>query len=103
MSDSAINAPSMHGSASPSLVPRLGDILRDADVLLELMGREPLDVVADLANTLCASAQHAGAWEIEAAANDVRRVVSGRSPIALTGAIHTLTDAITRTERGRAA
>ena len=103
MSNSANNASSVHGDVSPSLVPQLGEILRDADVLLELMGREPLDVVADLANTLRASAHDAGAWEIEAAANDVRRVVSGGSPVALTGAIHALTDAITRTERRRAA
>ena len=90
-------------SVSPSLVPQLSDILRDADAFLELMGREPLDVVADLANTLRASAHDAGAWEIEDAANNVRRIVSGQSPVALTGAIRALTDAITRTERRLAA
>jgi hypothetical protein len=103
MTKSAFDLTKIVESASPSLAPRLNEILRDADVLLELMGREPLDVVADLANTLRASAHDAGAWEIEAAANDVRRVVSGGSPVALTGAIYALTDAITRTEQKRAA
>jgi hypothetical protein len=97
MTISASEPMSVRDGASPSLAPQLDEILRDADVLLELIGREPLDVVADLANTLRASAHDAGAREIEAAANDVRRVISGRNPVALTGAIRALTDAITRT------
>jgi hypothetical protein len=89
---------------APPLVPiGITDILRDADTLLELMGKEPLDVVAELANTLTVSAHEAGARDIEEAASNVRRLASGRGPVALTGAMRALTDAIARTERAFAA
>lgn len=88
---------------APSLAPDPTELLRDADALLEMMGREPLGVVADLANTLRVSAHDAGAWEIETAASNLRHLASGRSPVMLTGAMHALTDAISRTERKRAA
>jgi len=73
-------------------------VLQDADALLALMGREPLCVVAELADTLIHSAHEAGASEIESAANDLRNLISGRGPVALTGAMYALTEAITRTE-----
>jgi len=89
---------------APPLVPLgISDILRDADALLALMGKESLDVVADLAHTLTASAHAAGAWDIEEAARNVQRVASGRGPVMLAGAMRALTDAITRTERALAA
>jgi hypothetical protein len=89
---------------SPPLAPvDTNGILRDADALLELMGRETLGVVANLADTLAVSAHDAGAWEIEAAASNVRRVASGHSPVVLTGAMRALTDAIAFTEKQLAA
>src|ERR1700733_10887069 len=89
---------------APPLVPLgINDILRDADVLLELMAKEPLGVVAELANTLTVSAHQAGARDIEEAASNVRRLASGHGPVALTSAMRALTDAITRTERAVAA
>jgi hypothetical protein len=89
---------------APPLVPAERDcVLRDADALLTLMGRETLAVVAKLAGTLTASAHHAGAWEIEAAASKIRRIASGTGPVVLTGAMRDLTNAIARTERGLAA
>ena len=84
---------------TPSLAPaELRGILQNADALLALMGREPLDVVAELADELIRSAHNAGAAEIEAAAIDMRRLASGHGPVALTGAMYTLTEAIARTE-----
>jgi uncharacterized protein YjgD (DUF1641 family) len=89
---------------APPLAPiGVNEILRDADVLLALMGQEPLGVVAELANTLTVSAHEAGARDIEEAASNVRRLASGRGPVALTGAMRALTDAIARTERAFAA
>jgi len=89
---------------APPLVPvGINDILRDADALLALMGKESLDVVADLANTLTVSAHAAGALDIEAAAHNIQRVASGRGPVILAGAMRALTDAIARTERALAA
>jgi hypothetical protein len=89
---------------APPLAPiGINDILRDADVLLALMGQEPLGVVAELANTLTVSAHEAGARDIEEAASNVRRLASGRGPVALTGAMRALTNAIARTERAFAA
>ncbi len=89
---------------SPPLAPiGINDILRDADALLALMGKETLGVVADLANTLTISARLAGASEIEEAASNVRRLASGHGPVALTGAMRALTDAIARTQRAFAA
>src|ERR1700684_3227663 len=84
---------------APPLAPLgIDDILRDADVLLELMGKEPLGVVAELANTVTVSAHEAGARDIEEAASNVRRLASGHGPVTLTGAMRALTDAIARTE-----
>src|ERR1700685_2534525 len=89
---------------SPPLVPiGITDILRDADALLELMRKETLGVVAELANTLTVSAHQAGARDIEEAASNVRRLASTHGPVALTGAMRALTDAIARTERAFAA
>jgi hypothetical protein len=102
MSDTGSNTSVEH--VAPPLAPiGVTDILRDADALLELMGKEPLDVVAELANTLTVSAHEAGARDIEEAASNVRRLASGRGPVALTGAMRALTDAIARTERAFAA
>ena len=85
---------------APPLAPTgINDILRDADALLELMAKEPLNVVAELAHTLTVSAHEAGAREIEDAASDVQRLASGHGPVTLTGAMRALTDAIARTER----
>jgi hypothetical protein len=89
---------------APPLAPLgVNDILRDADVLLELMGKEPLGVVAELANTLTVSAREAGARDIEEAASNLRRLALSHGPVALTGAMRALTDAIARTERAVAA
>jgi hypothetical protein len=89
---------------APPLAPiGINDILRDADVLIELMGKETLGVVAELANTLTVSAHQAGARDIEEAASNVRRLASGHGPVALTGAMRALTDAIAHTERALAA
>lgn len=89
---------------APPLAPiAVHDILRHADALLALMGKESLDVVAELANTLTVSAHDAGAREIEEAAINVRHLASCRGPVALAGAMRALTDAIARTERALAA
>ena len=88
------------GAIAPSLAPAdLNGILQSADALLALMGREPLNVVAELADELIRSAHSAGATEIETAAIDIRRLACARGPVALTGAMHALTAAIARTER----
>jgi hypothetical protein len=78
----------------------LAAVLRDADVLLDLMGRESLDVVAELANSLTDSARYAGAVEVAQAANAVLRVVSAK-PVTLVSAMHNLTAAIERAQHGR--
>jgi hypothetical protein len=89
---------------SPPLAPKdVHDVVRDADAVVDLMGRETLSMVAELAETLTVSAHDAGAWDIEAAASNVRRLASGQSPVLLTGAMRALTDAITRTEKQLAA
>jgi hypothetical protein len=89
---------------APPLAPvAIHDILRDADALLALMGKETLCVVAELANTLTVSAHEAGAWEIEEAASNVKRLVSSGGPVVFTGAMRALTDAIARTENAHAA
>jgi len=85
---------------APPLAPEgLSGILQNADALLALMGREPLDVVTELADELVRSAHDSGAAEIEAAATDIRRLACARGPVALAGAMHALTEAIARTER----
>jgi hypothetical protein len=89
---------------APPLAPvAIHDILRDADALLALMGKETLGVVAELANTLTVSAHDIGAREIEEAASNVRRLASSGGPVALAGAMRALTDAIARTESALAA
>jgi hypothetical protein len=103
MSDSGSKFTGVQHVAPPLAPIGITDILRDADALLELMGKEPLGVVADIANTLMVSAHEAGASEIEEAASNVRRLASGRGAVALTGAMRALTDAIARTERALAA
>lgn len=88
---------------APPLAPvAIHDILRDADALLALMGKETLGVVGELANTLRVSAHEARAWEIEEAASNVTRLVSSGGPVVLTGAMRSLTDAIARTENAHA-
>src|SRR5215469_11651459 len=89
--------------APPVAPDSVSDILRDADALLALMGRESLDVVADLAVALTISAHAAGAYDIEEAAHDVHRIASANGPVMLAAAMRALTEAIVRTERAVAA
>jgi hypothetical protein len=103
MSDSRSKLAGVENVAPPLAPICMSDILRDADVLIELMGKEPLGVVAELANTLTVSAHQAGARDIEEAASNVRRLAMGHGPVALTGAMRALTDAIARIERALAA
>jgi|SRR6516162_4907860 hypothetical protein len=89
---------------APPLAPLgINDILQDADALVALMGKESLDIVAELAQALSVSAHGAEAWEIEEAARNVARLASGRGPVVLASAMRALTDAIARTERALAA
>lgn len=84
-------------SFSPPLSPALGDfmeILRDADALLALMGREPLAVVGSLASELTARANDAGEVEIANAASAVGRMASAREGAALVGAMQRLASAM---------
>ena len=74
------------------------EILRDADALLALMASEELCVVADIAGSLNVSATDAGAAEIAEAASTVKRIASAHHPVALTGAMRDLTDAIARAQ-----
>jgi hypothetical protein len=103
MSDSGSKSTAGEHAAPPLAPIGINDILRDADVLIELMGKETLGVVAELANTLTISAHEVGAQDIEEAASNVRRLALSHGPVALTGAMRALTDAIARTERGLAA
>jgi hypothetical protein len=103
MSDSGSKSTGVEHIAPPLAPIGIHDILRDANVLLELMGKEPLGVVAELANTLTVSAHQAGLREVEEAASNVRRLALSHGPVALTGAMRALTDAIARTERALAA
>ena len=85
---------------APSLAPTgFTEMLRDADALLALMGSEPLEVVAQLANSLTDSANDAGAVEIAVAADAVRHIASAHKPVALAGPMRDLTAAITRARR----
>jgi hypothetical protein len=98
MADIPAASPIKHVTA-PSLVPsELAEILHDADAYLTLLGCEPLDVVADLATSLTATANDAGAREIAEAAEAVRRIAAGRRPATLTGAMRNLSDALTRAQ-----
>jgi hypothetical protein len=103
MSDSGSKSTGVEHIAPPLAPIGIHDILRDANVLLELMGKEPLGVVAELSNTLTVSAHQAGLREVEEAAGNVRRLALSHGPVALTGAMRALTDAIARTERALAA
>src|SRR6202166_3354022 len=103
MSDSGSKSTGVEHVAPPLAPLGINDILRDADVLLELMGKETLGVVAELANTLTVSAHEAGAREIEEAASNVRRRALSHGPVALTGAMPAPTDPISRTVRPVAA
>jgi hypothetical protein len=75
------------------------EMLRDADTLLALMGSEPLGVIADLAHQLTACANGAGAGEVANAASVVGRIASTHEGVALAGAMHDLTSAITDAQR----
>ena len=103
MSDPLTKRDSTRPIAPPLAPVGINDILRDADALLELMGMESLDVVADLANALTMTAHDAGAWEIEDAARNLRRLASSHGPVVLAGAMRDLTNAIDRTHRALAA
>jgi hypothetical protein len=103
MSDSTTEESAARPIAPPLAPIAMHDILRDADALLALMGKESLGVVAELANTLTVSAHDAGEREIEDAAGNVRRLASCRGPVVLAGAMRALTDAIARTGRALAA
>ncbi len=103
MSDSLKNDAATLPLAPPLAPLGINDILQDADALLALMGKESLDVVADLANALTVSAHDAGASDIEEAARNLGRLAAGRGPVALAGAMRALADAISRTERALAA
>ncbi len=85
----------MQSSQAPPLVPNeFIEILRDADALLALMGREPLDVVGELATQLTACANEAGAHEIANAASVVSQIASAHEAVALAGAMQRLTAAM---------
>ena len=84
---------------APSIVPNdLNAVVQDADAFLALMSKESLRVVTELADELIRSAHEAGAVEIEAAASNIRHLASGKGPVVLTGAMHSLTTAIVHTE-----
>jgi hypothetical protein len=75
------------------------EMLRDADALLALMGREPLGVVGNLAAQLTACANDAGAHEIANAANAVSRIACAREGAALAGAMQRLSSAMSHAQR----
>ena len=90
-----------HLTNSPPLAPAprgFIELLRDADALLELMGREPLDVVGNLAMHVTTCANDAGAHDIANAANAVSRIVSAHDGAALAGAMQRLVSAISRAQ-----
>src|SRR6185437_4421752 len=94
MDDPLINA--------PPLAPTSGgfiEMLRDADTLLELMGREPLGVVGNIATQLSACANEAGAYGITDAARAISRIASARAGAALVGAMQRLASAMSRARR----
>jgi hypothetical protein len=103
MSDSASKSTGIRPLAPPLAPIGINEILQDADALIALMGKESLDVVAELAHTLTVSAHDAGAWDIEEAARNVGRLAASRGPVVLAGAMRALTDAIASTERSLAA
>ena len=73
-------------------------MLRDADALLALMRREPLDVVSVLATQLIACANDAGAQEIANAASTVSHIASAHEGVALAGAMQRLTAAMSHAQ-----
>jgi hypothetical protein len=88
-------------TSAPPLVPAssgLIEMLRDADALLGLMGREPLGVVGSLATQLTACANDAGAHEIANAAIAVSRIASAREGAALAGAMQRLASAMSHAQ-----
>ena len=88
---------------APSTVPETTDILQTATAVFELMGSETPGTVADMAEALVTSAHHAGAVEIESAASNLHQAASKSSPVALAGAMHALSDAISHTAKKRVA
>jgi len=87
--------------STPSLAPAssgLLEMLRDADALLGLMGREPLGVVGSLAMQLTAYANDAGVHEIADAASAVSRIASAREGAALAGALQRLASAMSHAQ-----
>lgn len=85
-------------TVSPPLSPApdgFSEMLRDADALLTLMGREPLDVVGSLATQLTERANNAGEHEIANAASAVCRIACAREGAALAGAMQRLASAMT--------
>ena len=75
------------------------EILQDADDVVALMAREPLEVVAELANALWVSAQRSGAYEVAETADVVQRIAAGHRSTALTGPMRDLTAALARARR----
>jgi hypothetical protein len=85
---------------APSLAPKdLAEILQDADEFLALIGNRPLPTVAEVAQSLTASAREAGANEIAEAASAVGRIASGHEAAVLAAAIRDLSAAIARARR----
>lgn len=74
------------------------EMLRDADALLGLMGREPLNVVGNLAVQLISCANVASAHEIAEAASAISRIASAREGAALAGAMQRLANAISHAQ-----
>ena len=93
MDNPLINAPPLAPTSSGFI-----EMLRDADTLLELMGREPLGVVGNLATQLTACANEAGAYEIADAASAISRIASAREGAALAGAMQRLAGAMSRAQ-----
>jgi hypothetical protein len=96
-----VNAPTKAAvSVTPPLVPsNFVEMLQEADDVIALMAREPLDVVAELANALSVSAQGTGAWEIAETAGAVQRIASEHRSATLTGPMRDLTAAVARARR----
>jgi hypothetical protein len=103
MADSVSKLTASRPLAPPLAPVGINEILQDADALIALMGKESLDVVAELADTLAVSAHDAGAWDIEEASRTIGRLAASHGPVVLTPAMRALTDAIARTERSLAA
>jgi len=95
----------MHDNQSHTVSPPLApapdgffEMLRDADALLTLMGREPLNVVGSLATELTQRANDAGEHEIADAADAVGRIANAREGAALAGAMQRLASAMTHAQ-----